>query len=242
MGVTANKCSYKNSVIIDRRTYQQTIVSLESLGFKIVFAPQNTAVYDSISGHPDITICKIADGLLAAAPEFRDYYSRSLPNSRIICGHLAAAGAYPGDIGYNAAVVGDVLIHNMKYTDKAIRNYFKKTISVKQGYTKCSVCVVSDNALITADAGIYDALKKDGRIDVLKVQQGYVELIGMEYGFIGGASGLLEKDLLGFNGNIKMHPDWRNIKDFCKNHGVNVISLANEPLMDIGSIIAERLA
>ncbi len=241
MAVLSGKFPYKTSVIVDQRTYQQTIVSLENLGFNIVFAPKNTAVYDSISGHPDITLCKIADGLMAADPGFRSYYSKKLPGSRIIAGHENAAGAYPGDIRYNAAAVGGVLIHNLKYTDKSILAHFNRTIQVKQGYTKCSVCIVSDTAIITSDDGIYGAVKKDANIDVLKIQKGYIELTGMDYGFIGGASGLLEKDLLGFNGDIKTHPDWENIVSFCKNHGVRVISLSNMPLMDIGSIITERL-
>lgn len=57
-------------------------------------------------------------------------------------------------------------------------------------------------------------------------------------GFIGGASGLINKNLLCFNGDIKTHPDYENINSFCKNVGVEVYSLNKGMLKDIGSIIA----
>ena len=41
-------------------------------------------------------------------------------------------------------------------------------INVKQGYAKCSICVVSDNAIITADKGIAKAAIQN-RIDVLEI-------------------------------------------------------------------------
>ena len=56
-------------------------------------------------------------------------------------------------------------------------------------------------------------------------------------GFIGGASGLLEKNLLAFNGDIKMHHDSEIIIDFCKNVHVDTICLNSGKLKDIGSIL-----
>ena len=71
--------------------------------------------------------------------------------------------------------------------------------------------------------------------NILK-KKGFIELYNME-GFIGGASGLIDNKTLCFNGNIKTHPDAENIKSFCKNAGVDVISLNNGNLKDIGSIL-----
>ena len=59
----------------------------------------------------------------------------------------------------------------------------------------------------------------------------------MPYGFIGGASGLFDEGMLVFNGNIKTHPDYNNIKYFCTNHHVNIYSLHDGELEDIGSVI-----
>ena len=40
-----------------------------------------------------------------------------------------------------------------------------------------------------------------------------------------------------FTGNIENHPDYNNIKDFCRNHNVYTESLVNDNLTDIGSVI-----
>ena len=56
-------------------------------------------------------------------------------------------------------------------------------------------------------------------------------------GFIGGASGLINKTTLCFNGDLKTHPDCNNIIDFCKNVGVDTISLNKGNLVDIGTIM-----
>ena len=56
-----------------------------------------------------------------------------------------------------------ILIHNLNFTDKKILDYCKdkKTINVKQGYTKCSILPVKEKAIITNDKGIYDTLKNE---------------------------------------------------------------------------------
>jgi hypothetical protein len=60
-------------------------------------------------------------------------------------------------------------------------------IDVKQGYTKCSVLPVSNNAFITDDISIYNQCVSFG-IDVLYVGKGDVSLPGYNYGFIGGCA------------------------------------------------------
>ena len=59
----------------------------------------------------------------------------------------------------------------------------------------------------------------------------------MSYGFIGGATGLIAPDMLAVNGDLKTHPDYNNIVDFCKNYHVDIISLKNGSIYDIGSIL-----
>ena len=111
-----------------------------------------------------------------------------------------------------------------------------RILNTKQGYAKCSICIVSDNAIITADKNIYDAAIKND-IDVLMIDSEGIFLDGYDNGFIGGATGLMEKDLLCINGNIELHKDGKRIKDFCLKYGVRTISLSDEPIKDIGTII-----
>ena len=112
----------------------------------------------------------------------------------------------------------------------------RTVINVNQGYTKCSVCAVSDKAFITDDKSIYKALK-NAEYDVLEVEKGSVALDGYDYGFIGGACCKISKDVLAFFGNAKAHKCYEDIKAFCKNYNVDLLSLDNKRLCDIGSFI-----
>lgn len=148
---------------------------------------------------------------------------------------------YPSNVALNAAVTGKYVICRINALDDRVRSYCEgngfKLINTRQGYSKCSCAVVSDNALITADKSIYKALQNTD-IDVLPIGEGSVLLEGADHGFIGGASGYdKSSNTLYFCGSIDTHPDNKEIKRFCAYHGTNIVSLTDEPLTDIGGII-----
>lgn len=147
---------------------------------------------------------------------------------------------YPEDSLLNAVVVGDKLICNKNTVHHSILDYADKNrynvIHVNQGYTKCSICIVSDNALITDDESIYN-VSQANNIDSLYISKGSVQLKGFDYGFIGGCTGLIDKDKLLFNGDLNYHKDCNRILDFLSQNNIKPIIIENEPLTDIGSII-----
>ena len=145
---------------------------------------------------------------------------------------------YPEDVGLCAAAVGDNLICSAKYTNEKILKSKKNIIDVRQGYAKCSVCVVDENAIITSDAGICKKALQSG-IDALLIEPGHIGLDGYGYGFIGGCSGLICKNTLAFTGNIGLHPNYWDIKKFCENRGVGIISLSEKRLYDYGSLLKQ---
>ena len=148
-------------------------------------------------------------------------------------------GKYPYNIALNAACLGDYIICAEKYTDKLILEncaVSKKILNVKQGYAKCSVCVVDENSVITSDISVYKACIQY-KIDVLLIKCGHIDLKGYDYGFIGGCSGLTDKNTLAFTGDIKKHPDYEDIKKFCGSKNVEIISLSQKKLYDYGSLL-----
>jgi len=151
-----------------------------------------------------------------------------------------ASCEYPYDIGLNAAMFGNNLVCNVKYTHSKIIEYADSTekniIDVKQGYAKCSVCIVDENSIITSDESIYKKASNNN-INVLLIEKGHIDLNGYNYGFIGGCSGLINQNKLAFTGNIKEHPNYKEIKDFCSNRGVGIISLSSQKLYDYGSLL-----
>lgn len=158
----------------------------------------------------------------------------------VVLSSHAPDNVYPKDVLLNVCRVGQYAICNPKYVDFKIMTYLKENnitiINVKQGYAKCSVCIVNETSIITADKGIYNACKRYG-LDVLLICAGGIYLDGYDYGFLGGASGLIAKNKLAFTGNIYLHKDADNILKFLEKKKMDFLCLSKEGLIDIGGII-----
>ncbi len=216
---------------------------LGSLGARVISLPPSPALAPPVASHPDMLIFFLGETLLTT----RAYYEQ---NAQLIDEIAAAAEAtllltdeqisdkYPRDVLLNAAVIGKHILGNERAVSRHILSladmYGYKFINVKQGYSKCSVVAVSDNALITADRGIAEAAAGAG-IDALLIREGYVRLEGYNVGFIGGASGAFDSKVV-FCGDIDIHPDVESIRQFCRNHGKEAISLCSGELIDVGTM------
>ncbi|MCH5211031.1 MAG: hypothetical protein J1F01_08730 [Oscillospiraceae bacterium] len=226
--------------IVDCRADNKTIYSLEDIGLTVI-PTAKTDLYDAIATHADIQIHYLVNDKFICAPEVFAHY-RKLMNDDIelIKGSAGLGKKYPYDIPYNAAVLDDYVICNSAYTAIEILSEYKamskKILNVRQGYSKCNICTLTGNAMITSDNGIAKKASEN-RIDVIRIRDGFIKLRNLSYGFIGGATGLVEKKLLAVNGEIKTHPDTERIKLFCKSHGTELIELKTGILEDIGSII-----
>lgn len=229
-------------VIIDYRCSKVIKRFFEKRGINIIPCMGDNIMYDAVKGHPDIYVHPISNNFLISSINTYEYFNNigSKIGLRIERGSTKLKGTYPYNISYNIARVGNLAFHNTKYTDKRIIELFKinniRLINVKQGYTKCSTCIVSKNAIITSDKGIAKAAEKNG-LDVLLIRPGYINLKGMDYGFIGGASGVISDCEIFFSGNIEKHPDYIDIYNFCKNHKKKLVYPKDIDLTDIGSII-----
>lgn len=146
---------------------------------------------------------------------------------------------YPNDCLLNFADIGDFIICNKSILTEEIANKLpkKKIIDVKQGYSKCSVCICKHNTVITDDISIYNALSHYDNINSLLVEKGSVRINKYDYGFIGGCCGLINKELLLFNGDLSTHSDFDKIQKFLYDNNIKYIDIKGKPLTDIGSII-----
>ena len=146
---------------------------------------------------------------------------------------------YPQDIPLNCFALGRCLIGLSEAIDPTIWAAYQargfQLRNVRQGYAKCAVVIVSKNALITADPSLA-ALSQEG-FDCLQISPGHVCLPGYPYGFLGGACFLASPRDLCFLGELSSHPDAGRIRAFCQGHGVEVHSLLQGPLRDVGSVI-----
>ena len=220
--------------------------SLSSIGFEVLLMPPYNRLQKGVSSHPDMLLFLNESSYVTT----KEYYSiaknvfdkiNSFGYTPILTNEIPEE-KYPLDILFNALILNNKIFCFEKSLSNEIKKIAAKKgfeiINVRQGYTKCSVCKVSENAIITADTGIADVATKHG-IDVLKICDGHVGIDGYNTGFIGGASGEFE-EVVYFCGNVLSHPDGEKIEDFCKKHNKKCVSLSNEPLFDVGTLFFLR--
>jgi len=151
-----------------------------------------------------------------------------------------AGNRYPNDVRLNCAIIGNKIICNIKTIANEVLEYAQanqlNVINVNQGYTKCSICAVNENSIITDDESIFAAAGNFFN-DTLFISKGSIGLNGYGYGFIGGCCGKIDKNKIAFNGAIESHKDYKKIIDFLSRNSVECIELHNNPLYDIGGIL-----
>lgn len=217
---------------------------LEKLGIEPLFVPDNPNVSDMVSGHADISVLHLGYNKLVLAKYLKgSSLAETLSNLGMTVQFLDTEQGekYPKDSSLNLCICGENLFYNPKSANSAIVDFLtnehdlKKRI-IKQGYSKCSVCVVSKNAIITADEGINKRAVEAG-IDCLKIAPGFIDLPGYDYGFIGGATFKLDKYTMAFTGSLDFHPDKDNILNFLSLHNVKPVYITERSIFDVGSVI-----
>ena len=231
----------ENAKIVVMSTNNKELVKrVEELGIKVLSSENLSKLLIFEQYHTDLQFLhynKDTVFVLKECTSLKENLKKYFPNVIEISKNIDKD--YPNNVMLNCVVLHDKLICNTKtIANEVIQMAIKdnlKIINVNQGYTKCSTCVVNENAIITSDKSIYKSCRNE--MDVLLISQGYIELTGTDYGFIGGSSFKLNRNTLVFTGNIKMHPDYESIKSFAENHNVELLSLTEKTMIDIGSII-----
>lgn len=218
--------------------------ALISLHIESILLPDNPDIDEHLSAHADLSVLHAGGETLFLAPYLKGNAFASQLESRgaqLDYPVMRQECKYPGDAQFNCSVVGKSVICNPKTAAFHIVDYLtnsemKNLIPVHQGYSRCAVCIVDRESVITADRGIAKAARAGG-LQVLLIQEGHVRLDGYAYGFIGGAAIKLASDKLAFTGRLDSHPDRDAILRFLSNRGVEPVYLSHGPAFDIGSAI-----
>ena len=204
------------------------------MGYTVIKMPSFERLPKAVSTHIDMLMFYDGEKIIT----HREYYekNKSIFNSlniETLTTDEYISNEYPNDILFNAVLTKDgFLFSKTNKTSKLIKDRAKVLVNVRQGYTSCSTCRVSDKAFITTDRGLYDAYIKND-IDSLFVESEGIFLPGYNCGFIGGASVTIE-EFVCFFGDIRERKDYRKIRSFVEKYGKKVLSLSNEKLTDIG--------
>lgn len=227
-------------IIIDSRMRKVEKEYLSQYG-DLIELPYQSSVYEEISSHPDIFFCKINNQIFQT-PNLK--LENKLKTKQ---GSNSVGAQYPEDIKYNICQIGKRVIHNFKYTDPAVAEYIDSTglqkINIKQGYSKCSISVTSENSCITSDKGIYETLKREN-MDVLLLDNNNIRLVdknGLQTkmsGFIGGATAVIEDKFIIFGDSNKIL-DKASLIEHLNNHNLKLVDFKNLEIIDYGSIITQ---
>ena len=204
--------------------------------------PAEGRAYSSIAFHPDIYFFRLDRKTLIHAPGVPEVLLDALTENGIdlVEGEGSPHGVYPQTVRYSAVRVGNIILHDLRHTDAVILRKVHeaglKTVHVRQGYTRCSILVLNDEAIVTSDRGIAETAKKEG-IEALCVASGHISLPGEKYGFIGGAGGSVPAGAVILLGDIDLHPDASRIKDFFYEKRTELICAEDMGLYDAGSLM-----
>lgn len=217
---------------------------LSEYGIELLAAPRNPDVDERLSSHADLSVLHAGGERILLAPYLKgSSFANTLKEFGIEAEYpeIVQRKEYPYDTQMNICVFGKYVICNSSFENSPLVNCLtiggrRKVLSSRQGYAKCSVCVVDENSIITSDAGISKVASSSG-IDVLLIQPGYIELQGFEYGFIGGSAFKISENMIAFTGILDKHPDKRHILDFIEKRGIEPVYLTELPIFDIGSAI-----
>ena len=233
-----------DTVIIGEKYCNILQKSVENLGINVLPMPDDPYVDARLSGHADLSVLHLGGNKLLLAPYLKgSEFSQQLGNMGfdLQFADIEQSSLYPGDAQMNVCILGNKVICNPKTVPDAIVKYLTignraVQISSRQGYSRCSVCVVNDNAIITADEGICRSAEARG-VDVLKIRPGYIDLPGFDYGFIGGASFKISDTKLAFTGRLDSHPDAERITEFASLHNIDIVYITDKRAFDIGGAI-----
>lgn len=225
--------------VVDFRISEEEMKNLINFGYKLLLCPPSNLLYDAVCGHPDMLMHIIEKNQVVVHRDMPFDFIEKLKGTgiNVSLSKSSLTDSYPEDIILNALTISNLFVHNIKHTDENLLNYIKskKLIQVKQGYTKCSTAVVSNTAAITSDKTIAKALTKED-IDVLLLPPGDILLPGLNYGFIGGCCGLIDKNTLAFYGDLTYYAYGKEVMNFLKKHNVVPVFLRKGKLIDRGSI------
>lgn len=226
--------------IISGGASEDILNSLIKYGIDPVKTLKHPMLPSPLSRHVDMQLVTVCEGVFVYAPDTAGDTISTLENLgyELIRGTSHLDNYYPRDVAYNCAIVGKNCFLNPKHTDSTVLAMLDKCDirihPVKQGYAKCSTCILTKEAIITADTQIHGKAIEAGLDSLLIPPQKDIVLKGYDYGFIGGASGLLSDNELAFFGDFETLMEAGSMLKFLSKHGIKPISLTYEKVVDLG--------
>ncbi len=224
-------------IVIDKKVPEEAKIKLSKHGNLLELETDGIS-YDAISGHPDIFFSQLNNDLIVA-PNLPLEFRNELKKRKISFhfGEQNVGQKYPETAAYNIVSTSRQIIHNLKYTDLAVKDLAMglEQIHVEQAYTRCSLLALKNDQFITSDRGIEKQLK-EVNLDVVYINPEGILLPGFKNGFIGGCMGIFENKIFIF-GSLKHFKSGKELQQMIENLNYEIIELYDGPLFDGGGIM-----
>lgn len=225
----------KKTAIIDASAYADTKEILNNYGFNVVETLKIPQINDSTATHPDMQFLYFGSNFALTVDQCYDYYKNSFPDL-----NFKSIGSvyspYPYDSLLNVTIVGDYCFATKKQWETINRFIDLKPIIIKQGYSKCNICILNNKAIITSDKGIASEAPKN-HLKAYFLPSDEIALSGYKNGFWGGCCGLIDNNKLLFNGDITALNCYNDLIDILEKEKIEPIYHRAGELRDIGSIL-----
>ena len=232
-----------DQLLVGEKYRQQLDEALKCLKIRPIYCPSNPCIDERLSGHCDLSILHAGGNTVFLASYLKGSdFSKELEAQgfRILYPQEVMDKNYPKDAPLNLCLLKNAFYYAEKVSNQQIVEHLTgkgfQPLSVRQGYCRCSVCIVNERSIITSDRGVYRTALENGS-DCLLIEPGNISLEGFDYGFIGGSSFKISDDQLCFTGNLNAHPDKDAILYFLEKHNVRPVFLTDQPIFDIGSAV-----
>lgn len=231
--------------LVDKRISDNNRAALLKRGFLVIDMPPAERISEPLASHPDMLVAKLGDNIVTTA----DYIERAphvfsdireyAPHIKIHVSDEKYGEKYPRDAILNILTLGKRAFLKKDSVSWTVLNLAEELgyeiVNTRQGYPACVALALTDNDVITADAGLATTLKEWG-VSVMGIENGDISLPPYEYGFIGGAAGVCDGTVY-FLGNIEAHKNSKQILNKIELCGLRAVSLSNDALADLGKII-----
>ena len=237
-------CKKHKIAIAGHSIKDNTVMRLSEYGYEVFLLPANEELDTPVSSHADLSLFVIAEHLVVSY----SYYQKNKELIDRICdkaslsltvSSTSSRSPYPFEVPFCALNCENRLVianktHLAPEISDICTSLAVPIAHTAQGYAKCTALSFGD-CIVSADTSTLNAASDLG-LSTLKISSGGVSLPGYDYGFIGGCCGFDEKNIY-FCGSIDTHPDAKKIKDAAKERSINLISLGEHELFDVGSIL-----
>ncbi len=229
-----------DALLVDYRLPVEMKNKIESFGIEIVETVAHPNLYEAVKGHPDLMGCPLKN-ITIIEPYLYNKKYKDFERFSIRIGNELIEKEYPNHIKYNVATFGNYAIGYFKYVDKEIATVLESLnislINTNQGYSKCSTLILDSNNLVTSDISIFKAVNEVYGMNIARINSGDIILEGFEYGFIGGASSLIDNKKIAFMGSLEYYNDGKAIMNVLDSLKIDAVFLANSKLQDYGSMV-----